>query len=103
MHTLYSKEFWDLIGIPKEFGGYGSEDTYAMFAAGIAKRAGVDVNQYVLDGVYITEDKDENHRNPSYSDKVKVFESKVDGKKHSNDIMREVLKTFSDSLLMGHD
>ena len=53
MHTLYSKQFWDLIGIPEEFGGYGSEDTFAMMASGIARKAGIDVRQYVLDGLYI--------------------------------------------------
>jgi len=99
MHTLYSKEFWNLIGIPEEFGGYGSEDTFAMLASGIARRAGVNVRQYVLDGLYITEDKDEDHRDPSYKDKVKVFDLKMDGKKYSNEIMGEVLQKFSDSLL----
>ena len=98
MHTLYSKEFWDKIGIPEEFGGYGSEDTFAMFASGIAKNAGVDISQYVLNGLYITEDKDEEHREPSYKDKIKVFDLKHDGKKYSNDIMREVLQKFSESL-----
>lgn len=98
MHTLYSKEFWDLIGIPEEFGGYGSEDTFAMIASGIAKKAGIDVRQYALNGLYITEDKDESHREPSYKDKVKVFDLKHDGKKYSNEIMGEVLQKFSDSL-----
>ena len=98
MHTLYSKEFWDLIGIPTEFGGYGSEDTFAMVASGIAKKAGIDVRQYTLNGLYITEDKDESHREPSYKDKVKVFDLKHDGKKYSNEIMGEVLQKFSDSL-----
>ena len=99
MHTLYSKEFWDLIGIPKEFGGYGSEDTFAMVASRIAREAGIDVRQYVLNGLYITEDKDESHREPSYKDKVKVFDLKHDGKKYSNEIMGNVLQKFSDSLL----
>lgn len=98
MHTLYSKEFWDTIGIPEEFGGYGSEDTFAMFASGIAKNSGVDISQYVLNGLYITEDKDEKHREPSYMGKIKVFDLKHDGKKYSNDIMREVLQKFSESL-----
>jgi len=94
MHTLYSKEFWDKIGIPEEFGGYGSEDTFAMFASGIAKNVGVDISQYVLNGLYITEDKDEEHREPSYKDKIKVFDLKHDGKKYSNDIMRSTPKVL---------
>lgn len=98
MHTLYSKEFWNTIGIPKEFGGYGSEDTFAMLASGIARNFGIDVKQYVLDGLYITEDKDESHREPSYKDKLKVFDLKHDGKKYSNEIMGDVLQNFSKNL-----
>ena len=99
MHTLYSKEFWDLIGIPEEFGGYGSEDTFAMVASGIARQFGIDVRQYVLDGLYITEDKDEEHRDPSYKHKINVFDIKRDGKKYSNEIMGDVLQKFKENLL----
>jgi hypothetical protein len=99
MHTLYSKEFWDIVGIPEEFGGYGSEDTYAMWASRIARQNNIDVRQYLLNGLYITEDKDEAHREPSYKDKVKVFDLKMDGKKYSNDIMGDILRKFSDSFL----
>jgi len=56
MHTLYSKEFWKFIGIPESLGGYGPEDTYAMQAASLAIKFGYDIKQFVLDGIYITED-----------------------------------------------
>jgi hypothetical protein len=85
--------------IPIEFGGYGSEDTFGMIASNEAVKLGVDVRQYVLDGIYITEDKDLNHREPSYVDKVKVFETKVDGKKYSNEILPQVVERFKKSLL----
>lgn len=98
MHTLYSKEFWDLIGIPEEFGGYGSEDTFAMNAALIARHAGKDVRQYVLDGIYITEDRDDNRRTPSYQGKVKYFDKKKDYQKNSNDLMDTLLYKYADSL-----
>lgn len=99
MHTLYSKQFWDTIGIPEEFGGYGSEDTFAMNASAVARKMGIDVVQYSLDGLYITEDKDEEHREPSYISKVSVFETKKDGKKYSNEIMGQVIQQFAESLL----
>jgi hypothetical protein len=99
MHTLYSKQFWDTVGIPEEFGGYGSEDTYAMFASFVCRKFGIDVVQYVLNGLYITEDKDEEHREPSYKSKIKVFDLKHDGKDYSNKIMKEVIQKFADSLL----
>jgi hypothetical protein len=55
MHTLYSKEFWDFIGIPESFGGYGSEDTFAMYASTYAVQKGYDIKQYLLKGLYISE------------------------------------------------
>ena len=73
MHTLYSKKFWETIRIPEEFGGYGSEDTFGMIGSAEATKLGLDVRQYILDGLYITEDKDEEHREPSYKDKISVL------------------------------
>ena len=40
MHTLYSKSFWQLVGIPESFGGYGPEDTYGMEAGKLALKLG---------------------------------------------------------------
>lgn len=55
--TLYSKEILDLIGIPKSFGGYGPEDTFLMFGSEIAKKMGYNINQYILEGIYVSENK----------------------------------------------
>lgn len=75
MHTLYSKSFWNLIGIPEEFGGYGPEDTYAMNVSEILiKGYNYDIKQFVMDGVYITEDYID--RVPSFSDKIKPIDRK---------------------------
>jgi len=68
MHTLYSKSFWEYVGIPDSFGGYGPEDTYAMNCAEMALRFGVDIKQYVLDGIYITED--DRNKTPSFDGKI---------------------------------
>ena len=99
MHTLYSKKFWETIRIPKEFGGYGSEDTFGMITSTELVKLGIDVRQYVLDGLYITEDKDETHREPSYKDKISVFRVKEDGKAKSMEIMPMVIKRVGKSLL----
>lgn len=56
MHTLYSKEFWKFIGIPDSFGGYGPEDTFGMVASNIALQKGYQIDQYILQGIYISED-----------------------------------------------
>jgi len=101
MHTLYSKEFWDLIGIPESFGGYGSEDTFAMYASNYAVRAGIDIKQYLLKGAYISENmvadrsnnqvksvaNKENSRELSYKqfpDELKKFLIKIENENISN-------------------
>ena len=74
MHTLYSKSFWELVGIPESFGGYGPEDTYGMAASELAIKLGYDIKQFVLDGVYITENYRE--RTPSFDGKIKPIDRK---------------------------
>jgi hypothetical protein len=74
MHTLYSKSFWELVGIPESFGGYGPEDTYAMASSSVAQRVGYDIKQFVIDGVYITEDY--LNRIPSFDGKIKPIDKK---------------------------
>ena len=74
MHTLYSKSFWELVGIPESFGGYGPEDTYGMAAAQLAMKLGYDIKQFVMDGIYITEDYI--NRTPSFDGKIKPIDKK---------------------------
>jgi hypothetical protein len=70
MHTLYSKSAWELIGgIPESFGGYGPEDTYAMMAFHICTKLGYPVQQYLLGGIYITEDRNI-YNIPSFRDQL---------------------------------
>jgi hypothetical protein len=74
MHTLYSKSFWEFVGIPESFGGYGPEDTYAMSASAFANKLGYAVRQFVMDGIYITEDYI--NRTPSFDGKIKPIDRK---------------------------
>jgi hypothetical protein len=90
MHTLYSKEFWDLIGIPESFGGYGSEDTFAMYASNYAVRAGIDIKQYILIGLYISENMVTNR----LTDKVKLIANKENSRELSYKQFPDELKKF---------
>ena len=74
MHTLYSKSFWDFVTIPDELGGYGPEDTYGMEAAKVAIKLGYDIKQFLMDGIYITEDYI--NRTPSFATKIKPIDKK---------------------------
>lgn len=74
MHTLYSKSFWELVGIPESFGGYGPEDTYGMAAASVVNKMGYNVTQFVMDGIYITEDYQ--NRTPLFADKIVTIDRK---------------------------
>ena len=93
MHTLYSKEFWNLIGIPESFGGYGPEDTFAMYAAHNAIiHKQYPIIQYVLDGLYITEDY--TNRNPSFGDSLVSFNRKDEFYQKAESVARDEMIKF---------
>lgn len=97
MHTLYSKSFWQLVGIPESFGGYGPEDTYGMECGKIALRLGYDVKQFVMDGVYITEDYID--RTPSFADKIKPVDKKKEFYDRAYNLAPNEIKSFALKLL----
>jgi hypothetical protein len=97
MHTLYSKSFWELVGIPESFGGYGPEDTYGMEAGKVAIKLGYDIKQFVLDGVYITEDYI--NRTPSFSDKIKPIDKKKEFYDAAFNLGQSEIKTFAQKLI----
>ncbi len=97
MHTLYSKSFWELVGIPESFGGYGPEDTYGMSAAEIAIKLGYDIIQVYMDGIYITEDYI--NRKPSFDGKIKPIDKKVEFWQKAFDIGQEEITKFAKKLI----
>jgi hypothetical protein len=97
MHTLYSKSFWELVGIPESFGGYGPEDTYGMAAGELAIRVGYDVKQYLMDGIYITEDTI--NRTPSFDGKIVPIDKKREFYKKAEDSGRQALIDFTQKLI----
>jgi len=92
MHTLYSKEFWQFVGIPESFGGYGPEDTYGMTAGAIAIQKGYDIKQYVLNGIFITEDWV--NREPTIKDKIKKADLKTNFYEAAKSHMQQELHNF---------
>ena len=99
MHTLYSKSFWDLVGIPDSFGGYGPEDTYAMSAASVAIKMGYDIIQVYMDGIYITEDYI--NRKPSFDGKIKSIDKKVEFWNKANDMGLQEIEKFAKKLIQN--
>ena len=97
MHTLYSKSFWQFVGIPEEFGGYGPEDTYGMEAGKVGLKLGYDIKQFVLDGLYITEDYQD--RIPSFSDKIKPIDKKKEFYDAANSKGQEMILNFAKKLI----
>ena len=96
MHTLYSKKFWDLMGIPESFGGYGPEDTFGMYSATLASQHGYEITQYVLKGIYTTEDYI--NRIPSFDSKIKVFDRKQEFRNKAEAIFETELLKFKQTL-----
>ena len=97
MHTLYSKSFWEFVGIPESFGGYGPEDTYGMSAAQIAIKLGYDIKQFVLDGVYIAEDY--KNRIPSFIGKIKPIDKKKEFYDKANSLGQQEVTNFAKKLI----
>lgn len=97
MHTLYSKSFWEFVTIPDTLGGYGPEDTYGMEAAKVAIRLGYDIKQFIMDGVYITEDYI--NRTPSFADKIKQIDKKKEFYDSAFAKGPELLKIFATDLI----
>lgn len=96
MHTLYSKEFWDFIGIPESFGGYGPEDTFAMYSATLSSQHGYQIDQYVLKGIYTTEDYLD--RVPSFYAKIKVIDRKQEFRSKAESVFTQELLHFKNKL-----
>ena len=101
MHTLYSKSFWELVGIPESFGGYGPEDTYGMEAGKVALKLGYDIKQFVLDGLYITEDYV--NRTPSFIDKIKPIDKKKEFYDAANALGRQEVTAFATKLIQKNN
>lgn len=68
--TLYSKSAIDLLGIPEWLGHYGPEDTYMMYGSQFYKIEKWPIYQYVLQGIYVSENYVS--RDTKYKDKVKL-------------------------------
>jgi hypothetical protein len=100
MHTLYSKSFWEFVGIPDSFGGYGPEDTYAMAASAVAIKMGYDVTQVYMDGIYITEDYI--NRKPSFDGKIKPIDRKTEFWNNANNVGQQEVINFTKKLLQKH-
>jgi hypothetical protein len=97
MHTLYSKSFWELVGIPESFGGYGPEDTYAMAASTVANKLGCGIRQFVMDGIYITEDYI--NRTPSFDGKIKPIDKKKEFYDKAHALGQDEVTKFAKELI----
>ena len=53
--NLLSTKLLKLTDIPDSFGPYGIDDLYVMICCNIMKQKGVDVNQYIIDGLVVIE------------------------------------------------
>jgi hypothetical protein len=97
MHTLYSKSFWEFVTIPDELGGYGPEDTYGMEAAKLAIKLGYDIKQFLMDGVYITEDYI--NRKPSFDGKIIPIDKKKEFWEKGYSLGPQLIQRFAKKLI----
>ena len=90
--VLYSKDIMDLVGIPEFLGHYGPEDTFLMAASEVAKRKGHNINQYILDGLLVSENKI--YRKNSYEGKIKYIDLKDEFRNEAWSKFNDELKKF---------
>jgi hypothetical protein len=74
--TLVSKPLLNLVKIPESFRGYGPDDTFLMYGSQIAKEAGYNINQYILEGIYVSENKI--YRKNAFTEKIAYNDLKND-------------------------
>ena len=96
--TLYSKSLWQFVDIPDALGGYGSEDTYLMFASAMMQQMGYDVQQYMIEGLFIAEDY--KYRPNKYKNNIVRRETKEENYvKHNTPKFAEAMQAFQKKLL----
>jgi hypothetical protein len=95
--TLYSANLWKFTDIPDALGPYGSEDTFLMFASMLMKQHGYDIQQYMLEGLYIIEDH--MYKPQSYEGKVSINTAKEQNYvKHNTPKFAELMQQFANKL-----
>ena len=94
--VLYSKDVLNLVGVPEFLGHYGPEDTFMMAASEIAKRKGYEINQYILDGIFVSENKI--YRKNSYEDKLKYIDLKDEFRNGAWSKFNDGVKDFEKTL-----
>jgi hypothetical protein len=70
-----------------------------MATASIANKLGVGIRQFVLDGIYITEDY--HNRIPSYSDKIKPIDKKKEFYDKAHELGGDEVKKFASKLIQN--
>jgi len=94
--TLYSKEILNFIGIPLWLGHYGPEDTFLMFASELAIRKKYDIKQYILEGIYISENYIK-RINP-YKEKLVMYNLKQEFKEKAERQFQIELSNFNNKI-----
>lgn len=94
--TMYSKSVVDLIGIPDWLGHYGPEDTYMMYVSQLYKIEKWPIYQYVLQGMYISENYVS--RDTKYKDKLKLNNLKDQFRAESESKFSQELSKLKDTI-----
>lgn len=94
--TLYSYDILDFIGIPEWLGPYGPEDTFIMFASQYAIQKNYDITQYIINGMYISENYIK--KNNIYKDKLSLINLKDKFRLEAENKFDEKLREFYNNL-----
>jgi len=94
--TMYSKDILNFIGIPDWLGHYGPEDTFLMFASELARNKNHNINQYILKGIYMSENYI--NRDNKYKDLISIFNYKTQFRHLAESQFQNELIKFNNNL-----
>ena len=94
--NLISTKLLKLTDIPDSFGPYGVDDTYVMHCCEIMKSKGIDVSQYVLENLVVTENC--KYRDNPYSRFLQLTDNKDTYRRNAEKNLNTELHNFNTRL-----
>lgn len=95
--NLLSNKLLKLTDIPDSFGPYGVDDTYVMICCDIMKQKGYQVQQYILEGIVVTENI--KYRWNSYQNYLYLINKQDEFRKQAENNLNIELQKFINKII----
>jgi hypothetical protein len=95
--NLLSTNLLKLTDIPDSFGPYGIDDLYVMQCCSILKQKGIEVNQYIVDGLVVVENF--KYRRNYHKDFLYLIDNQKEYRAQAEDNLGKELHNFSKKVI----